>query len=569
MSEFPEKRTRKNVSLAAVFAVMRPDFRETVVQDALQAKAPRNLRDPLNTAIRARIKINGFRDASKAHPTQLFEPVLHEMELANGKLAGAVLRVWEHSHAELRDHVTAYLEAAAVAPIGPDYKNGKFKAGWPTGERERHREAVAGQHPDLDQEEVGLMLCLVAGRSPFSQDFSTALNSEVFARFISVLGDLPPTAPDWKEADAFRVAVGELAALKAKDRINDQTRAVERAIEYIRENHKEDVKYLGLEVGFWFNNVKARQDLAPKAMRFLGKLQEELDAYGPIRPQGASLEEEKRRAPRRAEHEAAILGIANEWEALAATPPPKPAAEAREERAVYGMDTSPGSPRRRADDGSKLKALKSELADVKALHKEETDGFRFENNQLSSEISDLKKQLNESRTSESYWRDLYVAEKGRRETEGGEEADAATVKEAVDRAKDVFDTELVVALNSKSNTAKPFEKPQEVLHALHWLATEFRRQRLNPGSSPDFNLAIKEACPGWFYKAHQTQTTKGMFSEWYKTTVNGKTYDLSNHIGKGNSFDPVSTIRIAFAWDEQTEQVVVGFIGPHQRNRQS
>ena len=30
-----------------------------------------------------------------------------------------------------------------------------------------------------------------------------------------------------------------------------------------------------------------------------------------------------------------------------------------------------------------------------------------------------------------------------------------------------------------------------------------------------------------------------------------------------------STIRIVFAWDDETDRVVVGYVGRHQRNRQS
>ena len=37
------------------------------------------------------------------------------------------------------------------------------------------------------------------------------------------------------------------------------------------------------------------------------------------------------------------------------------------------------------------------------------------------------------------------------------------------------------------------------------------------------------------------------------------------HLGKGASFDPKSTIRIGFAWDDERRRVVVGYVGRHQR----
>ena len=105
--------------------------------------------------------------------------------------------------------------------------------------------------------------------------------------------------------------------------------------------------------------------------------------------------------------------------------------------------------------------------------------------------------------------------------------------------------------------------------ALGWLATEYHRQRSNPGDAPNFDKLIKEACPGWSYKPKQTVETKEQFVEWYTTTLDGKTYELDAHIGKGTSFDPQQTIRIAFDWDDDFKQVIVGFLGRHQRNRRS
>ena len=105
--------------------------------------------------------------------------------------------------------------------------------------------------------------------------------------------------------------------------------------------------------------------------------------------------------------------------------------------------------------------------------------------------------------------------------------------------------------------------------ALAWLATEYHRRRSNPGAAPNFDKLIKEACPGWSYKSKQTGVTKEQFTEWYTTAVDGKSYELDAHIGKGTSFDPQQTIRVAFDWDDELKQVIVGYLGKHQRNRRS
>ena len=102
--------------------------------------------------------------------------------------------------------------------------------------------------------------------------------------------------------------------------------------------------------------------------------------------------------------------------------------------------------------------------------------------------------------------------------------------------------------------------PTEVFDALAWLATAYRNGPTD---------RIGETCPGWFYKSNQSATTMGRFRDWYRTRVDGTAWKLAAHLGKGTGHDPHHTIRIAFAWDEQDERVIVGFVGLLQRNRAS
>ena len=151
---------------------------------------------------------------------------------------------------------------------------------------------------------------------------------------------------------------------------------------------------------------------------------------------------------------------------------------------------------------------------------------------------------------------------GRRSHAGGEDAPPriASVEDALALAERTFPDALTVALNGKSDPRVPFAKPEEVFDALAWLATCYRR----PSAT-----AIGEACPGWFHKPDQSDATVGMYPEWYRASIDGRTVPIRSHLGKGNSFDPRSTIRIGFAWDEQQQRVLVGYVGRHQRNRQS
>ncbi len=47
----------------------------------------------------------------------------------------------------------------------------------------------------------------------------------------------------------------------------------------------------------------------------------------------------------------------------------------------------------------------------------------------------------------------------------------------------------------------------------------------------------------------------------------GRKWKLGEHIGTGTSKDARHTIRAGFAWDKDDKRVMVGFIGQHQRNR--
>jgi hypothetical protein len=80
----------------------------------------------------------------------------------------------------------------------------------------------------------------------------------------------------------------------------------------------------------------------------------------------------------------------------------------------------------------------------------------------------------------------------------------------------------------------------------------------------NFDQSIKEAC-GWWYKSDQGETTVSRYRKSYTARAYGKTYRLEEHIGKGTNFDARYTIRIAFDWDDDLRQVIIGYIGRHQQ----
>lgn len=574
--ERPIANGRTGAPLAAVFVLMRPEFSEAVVERALhhRNKASDRVRKSLENTLRAAgVQVRGYRDPNKATAQRLSGPVLTEIKRGNGRLAGAMLRVWDESQASLRECVAEHLRVAGVSLAKPDYKANRFTATWLVEEWVQHRETLASEHQQFNEDEVALMLCLVSGRAPVPQleEAAERIESDFFRALVDELIDLPSESPAWADIDSFTTMASKIAEEKAKEKVESQTKAVAKTIDHIQEKCRDEIKYLGLNVQLWFPEVKGRIDLVPEALDLLRRLTKELEAYRPIRPQGSSLEEERRRNKERGERESAILGMAKEWEEITAKPP-KPVEGVAEQRAVYEV----GGSRVSAEE---VDSMRSEVEQLHVAHQEivkekerlddANSGLLLEKKQLKGQLDELEESLAQSKNDAQYWREQYEAEKAH-VADGDAEAPAefASIAAAIACAEGKFPGELLFALNSKSSKDMPFQKPQEVFDALSWLATEFHRERPDD-VNPDFTLSIRKACPGWFYKPNQTKTTMGMYGDWYRTTVNGRTFELSNHIGKGNSFDPRSTIRIAFAWDEENEQVVVGYVGTHQRNRQS
>lgn len=572
MDEAKVNPIRDGVPLAAVFSFMPVEFRDAVASNAVRSrgKAPAGLRKALNEAIRSRIQVKGFRHANQAPPPQLDDPVRRELELCNSELGGALLRVWGEARPELRVLVRTYLETTDLASAEPrPDDNARLLPIWLENDWRQHLQAVLEAHPDQNEHEVGLMLCLVAGRVPVREadEASLAVGSPLLRKWLDELAALSPTEHDWEDLDAFLNAARQLADAKAKRKTECQLKAAELAIKDVHDNHQADVKYLGLDIGFWPRNVEARPDLINELFDVVKALKAELTVYQPLRPQAPSSEEERRRSQERGHSEAAITEIMSSWDELMARPKAPP--EVQGDRPVFRVEAAAPA----ADHEAELEALRQALdaeKNAKTLLQTEHDSYH-------QKLGELEKHRNASAEKEKYWREMYYKQCAHSATDSTPDGTSApanplTVEEAVAKAKDLFSQELVFAPNNKSKIDTNFEKPGQLLDAFCWLATGYRRflQNQDPGTGPeDLTLSIREACDGWFYKPNQTRTTTGMYPDWYKATANGKSYRLSAHIGKGNTRDPRSTIRVAFAWDEDSAQVIVGYIGPHQRNRQS
>ena len=552
-----------------IFHVLSEDFRRRVVKRALKHRSEsKALRRQRGAALR-RLRVDGYRDASRAPRPKLLQPVLEAIQHHDQDLARAVLNHWLDSHGTLRDRAAGHLASRGM-PV-PEPPDARFDSFWTREQWRSEREALAAAvDGTVDPDAAGLMLCLLARRFPAPPP----LVSPLFRDWLDILQDLPPHAPEWEEADALIKWMEDLRQEKERELFDWCREQIAGICGSLRERFGEELRYLGIDPDPWPGLVEDRPALTGSALPLLIYLEATLEEYGPLRPQAASRAEELERSLKRGECEDAILGAVDAWRERVARPdPPEEDASAKEAdagavRPASGVaesadaETEPAS----GASGNKDDATRREievLREDRARLEADNRTLREEKALGDDEAGRLREEVARSRRMEEHWRRAYVEERRQARTHDGEPVAAepvGSVREAIAQAREMFPDRLLIKLNSRSNEDTPFVNPTEVLDALAWLATAYRN---GPADR------IGETCPGWFYKSNQSASTMGQFPDWYRTRVNGTAWKLAAHLGKGTSHDPHHTIRIAFAWDEQNERVIVGFVGLHQRNRAS
>ena len=565
----------RHIGLGALVVRAGPEYAESVVVRALEFRgsASTGARGALNRALDSYVRVNGFRDASRAPSGPLKTPTLDALTDENAAFARALFGVWAESMPDLRDAVREYLEGGGKAAGSPD-PDGRP---WSAGELEEAVNEVLGRHEGLYEPDIALMLSFLSGRSLHVDDQVVEIRSPLMLDFLAELEGLEFNAPDWDEVDDFLDEVTRLEDERL-DRITSRIReSIAASVDDLLQEFETELIYLDLRdnIAGWAGQAIERLwqygDMAP----IIDELRQRLGEYQPLRPQAETRAEETGRAVQRVAAEDGILELADRWRELLSQPAPVLEAD---------RDDDPGAgPGASVDAAVRMEEIEELRAKLEGVHRNyeelraeiervagQRDALAAERDSLQEEIGRLDDELSSSRETVRIWRLAGVS--ARMEEAGlpaSGQTEPRTVRDAVARAEKLFPDRLAVALNSKSDKRSPFQKPQEVFDALAWLATDYHHRRANPGGSPDFDKLLKEACPGWSYKSSQTEITREQFEQWYTTTWDGRSYDLSPHLGKGISHDPQNTIRIAFAWDEDRKRVVVGYIGMHQRNRKS
>lgn len=537
-------------------------------------------RDSLNAAIdNSGITIDGFKKPSTAPFSRLSERVHWEAGL-NDKLAGAVLRVWAEHRKGLADVVSEHLGEKTI-PL--DARRDSFHKRWPKNICLLEGDMISSQHAELEGQDIALMLCYLSGRFP--ED--TSFNSQLFSEWHDHFESLPPEAPEWDEVPEFIAGLIGISKAKTSERDLARREAFDAAVAEIAERFEAELRYLETSISSWAADIEARPDLVSTAHDLAISLRSALEAYCEVQPQAPTRQEEEQRVGERRDREADVLSIIASWGELMNT---QDVDEPVGEEPEAGVSAEEFALLRAENDGlasenEELRADQARLTQARDMLRQTSEQLRAENVRLTRELetsrhsydrlrmekeneseenSDLRRRLSELEA----WRAASSAlEEQDGEAEAGE-PQVDSVRGAIAFARERFPDALLIKLNSASEEGSPFRRPDEVYRALAWLATEYRQLRTSPpGAAPDFNRRLKEVCPGWEYRAGQSDTALGMFKTDYETVVDGTVYRLEQHIGKGSRGDPQYMIRIAFAWDGDLQKVIVGYVGRHQRTQ--
>ena len=558
----------------------------------LSAKTLNNFR----RILQAGRPIPGFnKDPIKAPLPALKQHLTERLE-RNPEFAHLLAEVWTETEPQLKEAVKEHLDGLAPEAYEGDDIDDDF---W-----DAQIDLLAEQNGGYEKDDILLMAKVCYARAKMQAAVEAELNdagvedepsevvmdtaSGVFADVLDRLRMLPAEAQTWQsEVPQFVEALNDLISAKEEERGR-----LDRLLESIEELHDA----FALELGF-FGRASEDWNIADlaisadidEAARILAELTTALQTYQAITERADTLAEERERRERRHELEDDVERMLTDIDALAQN-----AAASDEDGETGAPDwngveaaTAQAQAEANSELRDELRALKenydSLLSSNHALTEEnesisemnrtlegEVSGLTADRRTLEDEVAELRDQLRISESQELSWRSAYEAEMSSKDSSAPEPipSEVQSVRQALELAKTRYADKLMLHLNKKSDPDYNYTRPKEVWDALEWLAKTYHPTQTGEARVIDLNESIRNTCGGWEYKPNQTDITFNTYREWYTTTRDGITYELRKHIGKGNGRDN-NVIRIAFSWDDESERVIVGYIGPHQRNRVS
>lgn len=549
------------------------EHRERIVQraltqgNALSASTRNRLR-----AIVGPLRLDGFRPGKA--PLHRYKEFFLMASHQEDTFAVPVLLAWVESQPQLAQRVRVFLLDRGLLDGDGESFDEEIATFRRTPEWEAAMADLAQEYPDDSEDDLRLMACLVVGALDIDETDDEELEATpegippVFEQALQALGSEIPGSPLWEYViNTFPRDIQNL--LREQQAVAAVASELIQAEQEIVNRHADLLRYFGSDLEDRADGSRLLWIDMAEGVAALRRLHALLDDYAAVREPAADRAEEIERRARRETLEAQVDAALAELQALEAPP----------EMTDAATDDA-GEMEESSEEVESLRAQVSELERrVEALESErdaaaeERDALRTQQDALASErdalaqsVRGLEDDIEESRTLAETWRISYQAsQRSQMEGDAPSRPIAESIEHAAALAEARFPERLAFSLNTKSDVAIPFDKPQQVYDALEWLATEYYSARCGEISVPDLDFSLKQVC-GWRYTPVQSVTTMGMYREYYETTVDGRKRKLEEHIGTGNGYHR-GTIRIAFLWDAGCKRAVIGYIGRHQRTR--
>ena len=577
--------------------VMTAEQRDKVVSTLIRSlnSIPKDINQRFKGVMQKGRPIPGFnKDPFRAPPPILKQTILERMEQMP-EFAAIVTDVWTYAQTELRDLVSAHIKDLDIPDADSDQVDPDY---W-----QKQADAFAAEHADYAKADILLMMavCYTAGRHMPSDDEAPPSESDRIAKRLSGtidwLGVIPAEAPQWDDAiPQFSKSLTDLIAAKQEERRQAATLGAD--LEDMKTAYAAELAFFSPQARDWSAAKLATSAHISETAGIVATLNPLLAKYQPISRPADSIAEERIRREERHELEDAIEPLTSRInEIMEASQAADSAPEDAPDAAAQPVQDTLADMRARLDDISQFNDdlsarlddisqtnddLKTQIVDLTQTNEDlqadnfrlqgEIDGLNSDKQELNDEISELKSSLHISETNATNWRNAYDQILAARYDESAPEPiplEFESMVQVIELAKERYADNLHIRLNKKSDITDFYRNPKEVWDALDWLATTYYKTQTGAIRVKDLDVSLRQVCSGWSYASDQTDITVNTYPEWYTTSVDGVRYPLRRHIGKGRVRSAKNLIRIAFDWDDETKRVIVGYIGPHQRNRNS
>ena len=571
-----------------------PEQRDRIVGkvvSALKAKgqlSARTLND-FRDVFRAGRPIPGFNnDPLRAMPPLLKQHMLERLE-RDLDFERLIVGVWTDTEPQLRKSVNEHLNGLDAQIYAEDDIDEDF---WDAQVR-----LLAEKHSGYEEDDILLMtkVCYArvkseAGEGDGESGEGTAARraptapEETLDTVLELLRGMPAALPLWRESvPQFVESLNEIIDEKNSELL--QVKGLRDDLDRIQSGLSVELSFFRHGAEEWDTLIMATlladANGIDEAGRILTELESEFQAYRAITGRADTLAEERERREQRHELEVTIEGMLQEIDELPQTIPAEPDSDsaghvrqAQSEADPQSREELDALKRERealVDSNRTLTRDADSLSEANHALQGEVAGLNADKQALADEVAELKDQLRISEMQKLNWRSAYEAEMSDNDSSASDltPSEIESIRQALELAEARYGDRLLLHFNNKSDLDYNYNRPKEIWDALEWLATTYHSRQTGKVRVRDLNESIRNVCSGWKYIPDQSDITFNMYREWYTTIVDGVTHELREHIGRWASRQTNNLIRIAFAWDDESQRVVVGYIGRHQRSRAS